>query len=70
MTAQPGVPNASLMLPPVVTVASGMPCAATMMWRLVPVLARPTGDGPVVVVDGAAALKAGEPFVLRVNLAR
>jgi hypothetical protein len=38
----------SLRLPPVRVTASGMPCASTIRWCLLPVLPGPAGDGPVV----------------------
>jgi len=45
----------SLRFPPVVIAASGIPCASTIRWCLLPVLPRSTGDGPV----------AGPPFIAR-----
>ncbi len=48
----------SLRLPPVVIAASGMPCASTSRWCLLPALPRSTGEGPV----------AGPPFVARMWL--
>ncbi|MDQ0605181.1 hypothetical protein QF037_009526 [Streptomyces canus] len=48
----------SLRLPPVVIAASGMPCASTIRWCLLPALPRSTGDGPV----------AGPPFIARMWL--
>lgn len=48
----------SLRLPLVVIEASGMPCASTIRWCLLPALPRSTGDGPV----------AGSPFIARMRL--